>query len=67
MEKIVLEPKDARMIADQLAFLQDLLYEEVRWAEKHHEEEFLESSQNRLDEVEELIEKLTDTGCERVS
>lgn len=59
---IELTNKDALDIADQLAFLQDLLYEEVRWAEKHREQEFLESSQDRMDEVERLIEKLTSTG-----
>ncbi len=56
---IELTNEDALDIVDQLAFLQDLLYEEVRWAEKHREQEFLESSQNRMDEVERLIEKLT--------
>ena len=59
---IELTNKDALDIVDQLAFLQDLLYEEVRWAEKHREQEFLESSQDRMDEVERLIEKLTSTG-----
>ena len=59
---IELTNEDALDIVDQLAFLQDLLYEEVRWAEKHREQEFLESSQDRMDEVERLIEKLTSTG-----
>jgi two-component sensor histidine kinase len=63
---IELTNEDAFAIADQLAFLQDLLYEEVRWAEKHKEQEFLESSQDRMDEVDRLIEVLTNTDYERV-